>query len=230
MQPTAISDRKRLLLNLGCGQNRPANWVNTDCSLNSLLQKTPFANAVVTKLFKRTPYGSTNAVYMDLNKPWKFASGSVDVVYGSHVFEHLSLEAAKLFINEAYRVTKPNGVTRLVVPDLYKLAKVYVENYDSGALEAHKEFLYAINLHQEGTYSTDRNFLEKMINLFQGYPHQHKYMYDSISLRKIVSEAGFVDIREASYATSTYIPEITQVEFTEEGVPSIYVEAIKPAS
>ncbi|MBD2139673.1 methyltransferase domain-containing protein [Anabaena sp. FACHB-1237] len=165
---------------------------------------------------------------MDLNKRWRFTSASVDVVYASHVFEHLTLVTAKLFIQEAYRVIKPNGVIRIVVPDLYKLSKNYIHRYETGEQDASNELLYSLNLHQEGTYSADRNFLEKILNLIQGYPHQHKYMYDSFSLKKIISDAGFIDICESSYAVSSNIPEIKQVEFTKEGVPSVYIEAIKP--
>ncbi|WP_271777243.1 hypothetical protein [Aphanizomenon sp. CS-733/32] len=53
-------------------------------------------------------------------------------------------------------------------------------------------------------------------------------MYDSLSLKKIISDAGFIDICDSSYAVSSYIPEIHEVEFTKEGVPSVYIEAIKP--
>ncbi|MBS3029898.1 MAG: methyltransferase domain-containing protein [Dolichospermum sp. DET50] len=225
-----IANNKRTLLNLGCGQTRPDNWINTDCSLNSLLQKMQLISFILTKLYNRTSYSSSNAIYMDLNKRWKFTSDSVDVVYASHVFEHLTLVTAKLFIQEAYRVIKPSGVIRIIVPDLYKLSKDYIQKYETGEQDAYKELLYSLNLHQEGTYSTDRNFLEKFFNLIQGYPHQHKYMYDSLSLRKIISDAGFINICDSSYAVSSYIPEIHEVEFTKEGIPSIYIEAIKPVN
>ena len=60
---------------------------------------------------------------MDLNKPWGFASQTVDIVYASHLFEHLTHRAATLFLTESYRTLKPEGVVRIAVPDLYKTAK-----------------------------------------------------------------------------------------------------------
>lgn len=53
-------------------------------------------------------------------------------------------------------------------------------------------------------------------------------MYDNFSLKKIILDAGFIDILECSYGVSSYISEISDVESTKEGVPSIYMEATKP--
>jgi ubiquinone/menaquinone biosynthesis C-methylase UbiE len=223
-----ILTSSKTLLNLGCGQTRPKDWVNTDCSLNSLLQKLPILRFILTQVYNKTSYKLTNALYMDLNKPWKFKSNTVDIVYASHVFEHLTLVAANLFITESYRVLKPGGVIRIVVPDLYKLSKEYILKYEIGQQDAASEFLYCLNLHQEGAYRSDRNFLVKLLNLLQGHPHQHKYMYDNFSLKKIILDAGFIDILECSYGVSNSISEISDVESTKEGVPSIYVEATKP--
>jgi len=87
---------QRVLINLGCGQTRPVGWINTDSSLNSLLQSFPLIQRVLRNNSNAIVYASNNARYMNLNNPWKFASESVDVVYASHVFEHLSLSSACL--------------------------------------------------------------------------------------------------------------------------------------
>src|SRR5437762_9349895 len=103
-------------LNLGCGAVRPTGWVNTDSSLNAHLQRMPVVGRLVQKVFKTVEYNSNNLVYMNLNKRWPYSDGSVDIVYASHLFEHLTLAAAELFLNEAYRCLKPGGIIRLVVP------------------------------------------------------------------------------------------------------------------
>ncbi|MBR8827045.1 MAG: methyltransferase domain-containing protein [Gomphosphaeria aponina SAG 52.96 = DSM 107014] len=220
-------NNQKIMLNLGCGQTRPSGWINTDSSLNSLSQKLPLISLLVKKYHKSTVYDSNNAHYMDLRKPWHFLSNSVDVVYASHVFEHLSSKTAKLFMSEAYRVLKKDGVIRIVVPDLYKLAKQYIVSYDQGQEKASNDFLFIANLHRESTYPENRNFLAKLINSLQGYPHQHKYMYDSLSLKKILTENGFSQVQESSYNQSYYISEINQVESNKEGIPSIYIEGKK---
>ena len=218
---------EKTLLNLGCGQTRPSNWINTDCSINSLLQQNSFFHFLLASILKRTAYNSSNCYYMDLNKKWQFSSNSIDVVYGSHVFEHLTLTSANLFLEEAYRTLKPKGIIRIVVPDLYKLSKNYIESFEKGIDNSSKDFLYCLNLNRENAYYPNRTFIEKCLNLLQDHPHQHKYMYDSLSLKKILSSFGFSNIYECSYGISSYIEEIQEVEFTKEGIPSIYIEAIK---
>ncbi|KAF3889675.1 MULTISPECIES: class I SAM-dependent methyltransferase [Nostocales] len=225
-----ITNRKleeRILLNLGCGQTRPLGWINTDSSLNSLFQKYPIIQHLMIKIHKSIKYSTSNVIFMDLRYAWKFKDCSVDVVYASHVFEHLTLKTSQLFMNEAFRVLRPNGILRIVVPDLYQLAKNYVSRYEQGDEIASQEFLEFINLHKEGTYSKNRNIFVKILNFLQSYPHQHKYMYDALSIKHFMSANGFVDICESTYGESKYISEISQVEFTKEGVPSIYIESKK---
>ncbi|MBF2004227.1 MAG: methyltransferase domain-containing protein [Chlorogloeopsis fritschii C42_A2020_084] len=228
-QPKSIQFKSdRVLLNLGCGHIRPIGWINTDSSLNAFLQKFPFLQIVLKKYSNLVIYESQNVTYMDLRKRWKFTSNSVDVVYTSHLFEHLSLIHTELFLREAYRVLKPKGVIRIVVPDLCQLAKQYIEAYEQNKEDASNTFLYCLNLHKEGFYPSNRRFAKRVIDWMQGYPHQHKYMYDYLSLKKIMQSAGFINQNESSYGESKYIPEIKQVEYTGEGMPSIYIESTKP--
>src|SRR4051812_23388957 len=125
--PTCMDSIK---LNLGCGAVRPQGWLNTDSSLNAHLQRIPVLGTIVPKLFRTVEYDNANVAYMNLNKRWPFKTNSVDVVYASHLFEHLSLQSAELFLSESYRCLRPNGIIRLVVPDLYKICKRYILEYE----------------------------------------------------------------------------------------------------
>jgi hypothetical protein len=203
-------------LNLGCGQVRPLGWWNGDSSFNSLLQKYGI-------MLRSTKY-SAPAEYIDLRKPWPFKSGSVQVLYASHLFEHLNEFEASYFLEEAARVLARGAVIRIVVPDMNALAREYVEQYDKGNAEAAKSFLYAMNLHQTGTYPKPAFGFRYLIGLLQGFPHQHKYMYDPVSLMARLTDAGFNQLHFASYGHSEYLKDIKDVECTSEGVPSIYIE------
>lgn len=214
-------------LNLGCGAVRPGGWINTDSSLNAHLQKVPVIGKKMSKLFNPIEYESDNVTYMNLNKPWKYASGSVDIVYASHLFEHLSLKSAHLFLSEAYRVLRSGGVIRVVVPDLYKITKKYIAEYEQGNTEDPTEYImWAINMHREGQYK-NAGLLKSILLEWQGYPHQHKYMYDDRSLKRKFEQNGFADIRSLEYGVSEYIPEIHEVEGTRESYLSVYLEAKK---
>ena len=215
-------------LNLGCGSVRPIGWINTDSSLNANLQKLPWIGKKITKFFNPVEYTDTNVVYMNLNRRWKYESNSIDIVYASHLFEHLSLTSAELFLKEAFRSLKPGGVIRIVVPDLYKIAKKYIEEYESGSeADPTKFIMWAINMHREGQYGNIPSW-KKIILDWQGYPHQHKYMYDEKSLTLKLSKGGFDEMRSFSYGNSQYIKEINEVEGTKESYLSVYIEARKP--
>lgn len=217
-----------LKLNLGCGQVRPDGWVNTDSSINSLIQQVPLGKRIA-KLIGLKEYSSRNVKYMNLNKNWHgIKDNSVDVVYASHLFEHLSPKSARLFLAEAYRTIKPGGVIRLVVPDLYALAKQYTSSYESGDREAYKELMWALNLHLEGQYPS-KNKLHRLIGWFQGFPHQHKYMYDFYALGERLESSGFSKITHCRHGKS---PNILYIEEVENDVwtgyrNSLYLEGIK---
>jgi predicted SAM-dependent methyltransferase len=220
----------KIRLNLGCGQVRPQGWINTDSSLNSLIQQVPVLGKLVARRYSKVTYQSGNARYMNLNRPWAFADNSVDVVYASHLFEHLKADSARLFLREAYRTLKPGGVLRLVMPDLYKHALTYVNRYEAGEQEAYRDFLWALNLHRDNAYPPG-HFLENLLGRLQGWPHQHKFMYDPYLLTKMMQENGFEAIESGAFGESKYLTEIADVENPEtRGYGnSLYLEAKKPA-
>ena len=80
----------------------------------------------------------------------------------------------------------------------------------------------------ENMYPPKSNsFLKKPIARWQGYPHQHKYMYDELSLGALLAQHGFRDIKSLTYGISDSIPEIKDVEGDREHYISIYKEARK---
>ena len=57
----------------------------------------------------------------------KLNDESCDVVFCSHVFEHIPHSRLPLVVSEINRVLKPGGVFRMLTPNLEVLAKAYVE-------------------------------------------------------------------------------------------------------
>ena len=217
----------KIKLNLGCGSVRPNGWINTDSSLNANLQRVPIIGKSMAKIISNVSYLSNNLTYMNLNNDWRFNDSSVDVVYASHLFEHLSLKSADLFLKNAYRCLKPGGVIRIVVPDLYKISKKYINEYDEMDRGNPTEFImWAINMHREGQYGNPSLF-KKIIYELQGYPHQHKFMYDDKSLIHKMEAYGFKELTSLSYGFSKLIQEIEEVEGSKESYLSVYIEAIK---
>lgn len=90
-------------LNFGCGKRFAPGWVNIDFHS-------------VDPQVKR----------VNLLEGFPFTDRSFDVVYSSHVLEHFTPHQAQFLLQEAYRVLKPQGVIRVVVPDLEDLCQEYL--------------------------------------------------------------------------------------------------------
>ena len=95
----------RALLNIGCGNRIAGGWTNLDFTSTS--------SAVLAH---------------DLNRGIPFPDSSFDLVYHSHLLEHLGREAGAALMRECHRVLKPCGIVRVVVPDLELLSRRYLDS------------------------------------------------------------------------------------------------------
>ena len=225
---TKQASGKSIQLNLGCGDIRPENWINVDSSLNAQLQKIPFFGKLLSEILNFKLYDSDNVIYQNLNKKWPYADNSVDIIYSSHLFEHLYKNARDRFLKESYRCLKNTGRFRIVVPDLYQICKKYISEYENTNTQNTTEYImWALNLHREGQYGNKINFFKRIFYDFLKYPHQHKYMYDSKSLKNLLKNAGFVNITESKYGKSSLIENIRDVEGKSESYLSVYLECQK---
>src|ERR1700730_4755324 len=97
----------KIYLNLGCGYHFHPDWVNLD-----LQPSVPQVRR------------------WDLRKRLPFDDASVDFVYHSHVLEHFSRKEGQKFMRECHRVLRPGGIIRVAVPDLERIAKLYLESME----------------------------------------------------------------------------------------------------
>jgi hypothetical protein len=121
----------------------------------------------------------------------KLPDESCDVVFCSHVFEHIPHTRLPLVLAEINRVLRPNGVLRILTPDLEKVAKAYVEKDEEFFRQAKEE---------DESLRTDLGFGGMMMNfivspgqdtaLFDrnlkqfiaGYAHLYSYDYSMLSM------------------------------------------------
>jgi len=99
----------RICVNIACGTSYVDGWLNLDY--------TP-ASPAVTKvnLLGRLPLGDAVA----------------DVLYSSHFLEHVPRRRVTGFLAECFRVLKPGGRIRLVLPDLEELCSEYMRQRAAG--------------------------------------------------------------------------------------------------
>lgn len=94
-------------LNLGCGSRFHHEWKNVDFISNH-----------------------PDVMSCNLTRGIPFKSSSVEVVYHSHLLEHLKKQQAKVFLSECYRVLIPNGIIRIAVPDLEQITRSYLQQLE----------------------------------------------------------------------------------------------------
>lgn len=63
----------------------------------------------------------------DINDLSQFPDGAFDVIYGSHVLEHISQGNMVHTLSGLYRILGPNGKLMISVPDLEVLCKLFVD-------------------------------------------------------------------------------------------------------
>lgn len=95
------------MLNVGCGPTFHKSWVNIDIA--------PQPGGVIRH---------------DLTIGLPFDTGTFEACYCSHVLEHLTPAEGRNLISEMFRVLRPDGVARIVVPDLEQVVRMYLELLD----------------------------------------------------------------------------------------------------
>lgn len=188
---TPVDTRKAIAVQFGCGLSSPDNWINFDSSPTLRLQKIPlFGNLVPDGPFGRFP---KTVRYGDILKGLPIAENSVDFLYCSHVLEHLTVVEAKTALQNCYQYLKPDGIFRLVLPDLEIMAREYVSSTSSDA--AHK-FMSLAWLGEQQQLSTIKVLRQCMSR------SRHLWMWDFKSLSEILEQVGFQSIKRARLGDS----------------------------
>jgi predicted SAM-dependent methyltransferase len=142
---------------------------------------------------------------------------SLDLIYHSHMLEHLNYEDGISFIKECYRTLKPNGRMRILVPDL----ELWINAYSSKNRFFFEEYRKVLD---KSIYVTNGSIFMGML-----HNHGHKCGYDFESLKWLLEHVGFFEVNRTLYADSS----IEDIEIIEPQLPlrvmeSLCVECSKP--
>jgi SAM-dependent methyltransferase len=183
-----------IYIQYGCGLSCPDGWINFDASPTLRLQHLP----VLGRFFRRGTVFPAQARYGDIVKGLPVPDNSADGVYASHVLEHLSLADFWLALSNTFRLLKPGGLFRLVVPDLEARARIYLQKLERGEVEANAWLMRAAAL---GVEHRDRS-LEGIARFLLGNS-VHLWMWDEKSMSAALRQVGFVDVRRCEFNDST---------------------------
>jgi len=212
-------------LNIGCGMSPTKGYINFDNSLSirlakfgsigvylhyfGLINKATLSNILFCK-YNRIEWA-------DVSKKIPVRSNTVDILYSSHMLEHLDQKCASLFLQEAMRVLKPNGTIRIVVPDLERIINDYNRKNDADQL------ITSMHVCNPKPIS----IIDKIKAILVG-PRHHQWMYDKQSLSKLLVKSGFVNPVHLNPGETT-MHSVGLLNLSERSEESIYIEANKPA-
>jgi SAM-dependent methyltransferase len=198
-------------LHLGCGLTTPDGWLNVDGSFQVALTRRPrlkkllVAARVLPRIQAEIPW-SPSVVRLNLARPLPFPDDHFAAVYSSHLLEHLFHEHAIALLTECYRVLRPGGICRAVVPDIEAIVARYSQAKAASDPSAGNRMMEELLVHDKGPKRGLIGFYYRMTAF-----HQHKWMYDAASLEQLFTRAGFRSVRRADYLNSR-IGRIAEVE------------------
>jgi predicted SAM-dependent methyltransferase len=197
----SISPDSRRMVHLGCGNDVRAGWLNIDERPES------------TEMF----LAGKHFLNWDLREGVPVPDDSVEIIYSSHFFEHLTFPEAMKLLSDCLRVLVPGGVFRAMLPDFRLVFNAY-SNRDGAFFQEAIEtwnFLHFLPPSQRGPMDV----LSRVV--YEDYTH--KYLYDVENFSNSLQSAGFTNIREAIHDPNVDNNEPIRKRY------SFYVTAEKPA-
>lgn len=177
-----------LYVQYGCGLSAPPTWVNFDSSPTLRIQRIRGLGRILAR-GSSYPKFPDNVRYGDIVRGLPVEPLSCEAVYCSHVLEHLSLDDLRVALRNTQNYLRPGGVFRLVVPDLERLSRDYLE---SGSESAALDFMEHAHL---GTRQRRRGFGGMLRNSLGN--SAHLWMWDYKSLSRELRDAAFSSVRRA---------------------------------
>lgn len=176
-----------ILLNLGCGGQRPPTpWVNVDTLREQLKSGTPERINLDAE---------SNYVEHDLLTPLPWQDNSIDGILLQHVIEHLDCHESAKLLAECRRVLVIGGIVVVSVPDAEYFISVLDQDTRENAVELFGE---PISEHQY-----DRFFDYALFH------PTHIQILTYASLRCLIGKAGFGNC-EIGYLGTWVVPHITE--------------------
>lgn len=158
-------------LNLGGGANwSSSGWTNLDIDLGHNLRQ---------------------------DNPLPYPDNSVDAIFCSHVLEHMPVDDARRLITACYRVLRPEGLLRLVVPDCQKFAEEWLKGCDA---------IFTENRFLTPHFSSFTHCFQEMggnaSSLNEPSIIQHYHFWDHWTLAWLLVRCGFGNVWASKFSES----------------------------
>ncbi len=147
-------------------------------------------------------------IYQNLANGIPFPNATVQNIYSSHFFEHLTFQQAQQMLNECLRVMVPGGKFSICVPN----ARIYLEAYFKELPLDRTQFLQYEPAYNRTTKIDYVNYIAYM-------NEDHKYMFDEENLVHLLEQRGFREVRLRAFNPA--------LDRKERELESIYAEGFK---
>ena len=209
-------NKNSLCLHIGCGLIIGNSWKNIDISPSLKISKIPLIGQPLVRLVG-APQWSRNVECQDIVKGLSIKPNSCDLIYASHVLEHLSLYDFHQAMENIVTYLKPGGIFRTIVPDLEQYINAYIHKQKNSQLvsQAAPNFIKAIGM---GEQQHRNSIIQRLKTAFAN--NRHQWMWDEGSLAEAFQEHGFKNIRRCQYG------HFLDARFAEIEQPKSFVNAV----
>jgi SAM-dependent methyltransferase len=128
-----------------------------------------------------------------------FPDNSFDLIYASHIIEHVPWYQVRDTLAEWVRVLKPGGALEIWTPDGLKIAKAFVDAELNGGRDFEQDGWWRFNDdHDPCVWMSGRCFSYGDGSGRLAHPNWHLALFSDRYLKKLLAEVGLVDIRQLS--------------------------------
>ena len=177
----------------GSGSEAVEGWLNFDASPTLFIQRIPLIGRLLRSNLNCT--FDHNVLYGCIVKGLPLEENSLDGLFCSHILEHLSYSDFSIALKNSFKYIKPGvGVFRIIVPDLEYYIDRYQKqltsrNYDDKARAA-------IDFCQDTYLGITESRIGLRVRINELFSNKaHRWMWDYPSLKKQLSDFGFVNIK-----------------------------------
>lgn len=164
-------------------------------------------------------FGSPQAMGADLRYPLNLPSECTSGLFTEHALEHLSYLEVQNLLNECFRVLRPSGLLRVIVPDI----ALFIRHYYQGNSDWFAEWERVTLLPRGRKLST---MMEALSFVTQEYGHRSSWDFETMEY--FMRRAGFVDILRSSFRQGVNPDLLKDMDAEDRKLVSLYIECRKP--
>ncbi|MFZ2957920.1 MAG: methyltransferase domain-containing protein [Candidatus Ozemobacteraceae bacterium] len=162
----------------------------------------------------------------DLRYPLLIDEAVIDGIFCEHTMEHLTYAQVDQLMGECFRILKPGGTLRIIVPDVSTFAENYVQNNQTW-FDKWEYLMFTTSPDEE---RSKRKLVSKMGAIsFVTQEYLHVSCWDYETMQYYLSKNKFVHIAKSGYRESVDKMLNIDMDNDERRYVSLYLEATKEA-